>query len=137
VKASEYAKRAGVYAQRLVDNEYVQENLANAAESLRSAYRRLQASGGADPRREAPPPSARRSAVAQRGRERASHRQAEAEAEARPPVAGCPLVGAGAAAAVAVASNEELRRKLLGGEEASGSGGVATPAGDSRVPVSA
>jgi ferric-dicitrate binding protein FerR (iron transport regulator) len=32
--------RAGTYAQRLIENEYVQENLLQAADSLRSAYRR-------------------------------------------------------------------------------------------------
>ena len=32
--------RAGNYAQRLVENEYVQEDLAQAAASLRAAYRR-------------------------------------------------------------------------------------------------
>src|SRR5436190_7174671 len=38
--ASITAAKAGTYAQRLIDNEYVQENLAQAAQSLRSAYRR-------------------------------------------------------------------------------------------------
>ena len=32
--------RAGTYAQRLIENEYVQENLLQAADSLRAAYRR-------------------------------------------------------------------------------------------------
>jgi hypothetical protein len=32
--------RAGDYAQRLIENGYVQENLAQAADSLRAAYRR-------------------------------------------------------------------------------------------------
>jgi hypothetical protein len=34
------ASNAGTYARRLIENEYVQENLAHAAESLRAAYRR-------------------------------------------------------------------------------------------------
>jgi chemotaxis response regulator CheB len=38
--ASDTAGRAGLYAQRLIENEYVQANLAQAAESLRAAYRR-------------------------------------------------------------------------------------------------
>ena len=38
--ASETATKTGMYAQRLLDNEYVQENLAQAVESLRAAYRR-------------------------------------------------------------------------------------------------
>jgi hypothetical protein len=38
--ASDTEMKAGIYAQRLLDNEYVQENLAQAVESLRAAYRR-------------------------------------------------------------------------------------------------
>ena len=38
--ASDTATKAGMYAQGLLDNEYVQENLAEAVESLRAAYRR-------------------------------------------------------------------------------------------------
>jgi hypothetical protein len=34
------ADRTGTYVQRLIENEYVQENLAQAADSLRAAYRR-------------------------------------------------------------------------------------------------
>lgn len=32
--------KAGIYGRRLLDNEYVHDNLAQAVESLRSAYRR-------------------------------------------------------------------------------------------------
>jgi chemotaxis response regulator CheB len=38
--ASDTETKAGIYAQRLLDNEYVQDNLAQAVESLRAAYRR-------------------------------------------------------------------------------------------------
>ena len=38
--AGNTTRKTGIYAQRLLDNEYVQDNLAQAAESLRSAYRR-------------------------------------------------------------------------------------------------
>ena len=34
------ADRAGTYAQRLIENDYVQENLLRAADNLRAAYRR-------------------------------------------------------------------------------------------------
>jgi hypothetical protein len=38
--AGNTTRKTGIYAQRLLDNEYVQDNLAQAADSLRSAYRR-------------------------------------------------------------------------------------------------
>jgi len=38
--ATDRAAKAGVYAQRLIENEYVQENLAEAADRLRAAYKR-------------------------------------------------------------------------------------------------
>ena len=38
--ASATEAKAGIYAQRLLGNEYVQESLAQAVESLRAAYRR-------------------------------------------------------------------------------------------------
>jgi hypothetical protein len=38
--AGKTTTKTGMYAQRLLDNEYVQDNLAQAVESLRSAYRR-------------------------------------------------------------------------------------------------
>jgi hypothetical protein len=38
--ASDVATKTGLYAQRLLDNEYVQGNLANGVERLRAAYER-------------------------------------------------------------------------------------------------
>lgn len=38
--ATDTASRAGAYAERLLTNDYAQENLANAVESLRAAYSR-------------------------------------------------------------------------------------------------
>jgi hypothetical protein len=38
--ASDSVTKVGLYAERLLDNEYVQENLAQAVDSLRAAYRR-------------------------------------------------------------------------------------------------
>ena len=38
--ATDRAAMAGIYAQRLIENEYVQENLAEAADRLRAAYKR-------------------------------------------------------------------------------------------------
>ena len=38
--ASDSVTKAGLYAERLLDNEYVQENLTQAVDSLRAAYRR-------------------------------------------------------------------------------------------------
>jgi len=41
VATDDTAAKAGDYAQRLVDNEYVQENLGEAIANLRAAYRRV------------------------------------------------------------------------------------------------
>ena len=114
--ASDYPDKAGVYAQRLIDNEYVQENLVQAAESLRAAYRRASKRRVEPARDEKLRRQVRQAALSlreaasalQSGRSKPKKRRGRR-------VLIVLAVGAGAAAAI-LASNEELRKKLLGGE---------------------
>ena len=125
--ASDYPDKAGVYAQRLIDNEYVQENLVQAAESLRAAYRRASKRRVEPARDEKLRRQVRQAALSlreaasalQSGRSKPKKRRGRR-------VLVVLAVGAGAAAAI-LASNEELRRKLLGGETAIDQQNAATP----------
>jgi len=127
VAASDYPDKAGVYAQRLIDNEYVQENLVQAAESLRAAYRRASKRRVEPARDEKLRRQVRQAALSlreaasalQSGRSKPKKRRGRR-------VLVVLAVGAGAAAAI-LASNEELRRKLLGGETAIDQQNAATP----------
>jgi len=107
---------AGLYTQRLIENEYIQENLARAAENLRAAYRR------ASKRRVEPTKDAKlRAQVRQAalslseagnalktGRRKAKRRRGRRLVIVL-------AVSAGGAVAL-LAANEELRKKLLGGD---------------------
>ena len=125
--ASDYPEKAGVYAQRLIDNEYVQENLVQAAESLRAAYRRASKRRVEPARDEKLRRQVRQAALSlreaasalQSGRSKPKKRRGRR-------VLVVLVLGAGAAAAI-LASNEELRRKLLGGETAIDQQNAATP----------
>ncbi|HKH14691.1 MAG TPA: hypothetical protein VKA47_08565 [Solirubrobacterales bacterium] len=125
--ASDYPDKAGVYAQRLIDNEYVQENLVQAVESLRAAYRRASKRRVEPARDEKLRRQVRQAALSlreaasalQSGRSKPKKRRGRR-------VLVVLAVGAGAAAAI-LASNEELRRKLLGGETAIDQQNAATP----------
>jgi hypothetical protein len=127
VAASDYPEKAGVYAQRLIDNEYVQENLVQAAESLRAAYRRASKRRVEPARDEKLRRQVRQAALSlreaasalQSGRSKPKKRRGRR-------VLVVLVLGAGAAAAI-LASNEELRRKLLGGETAIDQQNAATP----------
>jgi len=136
--ASITAAKAGIYAQRLIDNEYVQENLAHAAESLHAAYRR------ASKRRVEPTTDEKlRRQVRQAALSFKEAASALQSGRRKPKkhrgrrVLVVLVIGAGAAAAV-LASNEELRSKLFGAQsathhdstQASSSTGV-----DSEVPA--
>jgi hypothetical protein len=135
----DYTERAGVYAQRLVDNEYVQDNLAQAAENLRAAVRR------ASKRRVEP---TRDEKIRQQVRQAAQSLSEAASAlktgRTKPKkrrgrkVLVMLVVGGGVAAAI-VASNEELRNKLFGGGPGGdGQPAETTPAGSSsETPVAA
>jgi chemotaxis response regulator CheB len=110
------SETAGLYAERLIDNEYVQENLARAAKHLHDAYRRAS-------RRRVEPTSDKklRAQVRQAALSIAEAANALKTGRRKPKkrrgrrlviVLG---VSAGGAAAL-LAANEELRRKILGGD---------------------
>jgi hypothetical protein len=112
------ATKAGVYAQRLIDNEYVQDNLAKAGENLQAAYNR------ASKRRVSPAADKKvlgqlRSAVlavSEAARALKTGREKPKPRWGRRLVVVAGLGAAGAAAALA--ASEDLRNKVLGGEPA-------------------
>jgi hypothetical protein len=108
--------RAGTYAQRLIENEYVQENLLQAADSLRSAYRRASKRRVEPTRDEKLRRQLREAALSLREATSAlkSDRRKPKKKRGRR-VLVVLLLGAGAAGA-AVASSEELRKTLFGDE---------------------
>jgi hypothetical protein len=134
----DYTEKAGVYAQRLVGNEYVQDNLAQAAENLRAAVRR------ASKRRVEPTTDEKiRRQVRQAAQSLSEAASALKTGRTKPKkrrgrrVLVVLVVGAGAAAAV-VASNEELRSKLFGDASSDDEEVATTPAGaNSETPVPA
>jgi hypothetical protein len=132
--ASDSATQAGIYAQRLLDNEYVQENLAHAVESLRAAYRRA-SKRRVEPTRDE---KLRRQvrAAARSLTEAASAlktgRQKPRRRRGRRLIVVLGL-GVGGAAAL-LAANEELRRKVLGGSEMDREA-QAPASADSEVPA--
>jgi hypothetical protein len=133
--ASKRADRAGTYAQRLIENEYVQENLAQAATNLRAAMRRA-SKRRVEPTRDEKVRRQLREAVLslreagsalQTGRLKPKKRRGRRVLLAL-------VLGAGAAAAV-VASNEELRNKLLGGGASSDQETAVASTASPQVPV--
>jgi chemotaxis response regulator CheB len=133
--ASDTTTKAGMYGQRLLNNNYVQENLAQAAESLRAAYHR------ASKRRVEPTRDEKlRRQVREAARsfaEAASALKADRQKPKRK--RGRQLIvvlalGAGGAAAL-LAANEELRNKILGGN--SGAARDVPTSANSEVPVTA
>jgi len=136
--ASITAEKAGTYAQRLIENEYVQENLAQAANNLRAAYRR------ASKRRVEPTTDeklrrqVRQAALSlkeaasalQSGRRKPKKRRGRR-------VLVVLAIGAGVAAG-ALASSDDLRRKLFGDEAPADHDVTHAPVSadaDSEVPV--
>ena len=132
--ASKRADKAGTYAQRLIENEYVQENLAQAATNLRAAIsraskRRVEPTRDENLRRqlrEAALSLREAGSALQTGRRKPKKRRGRR-------VLLVLVLGAGAAAAV-VASNEELRNKLLGSNDQEI---AAAPTANPQVPVGA
>ena len=110
------AMKTGVYAQRLLENEYVQGNLGRAAENLKAAYKR------ASKRRVSPAGDEKvlgqlRGAVlliAEAASALKADRQKPKPRWGRRAVVVLAL-GVGGAAAV-LAANDELRSKVLGGD---------------------
>lgn len=110
------ATKAGVYAQRLIDNEYVQDNLARAAENLQAAYDR------ASKRRVSPATDKKvldrlRSAVLSASEAASALKAGREKPKPRWGRRLVVVVGLGAAGAVAaLAASEDLRNKVLGGD---------------------
>jgi hypothetical protein len=113
--ATDTATRAGAYAQRLMENPYVQENLSAAVDSLRAAYTR------ASKRRVEPATDAK---VREQVRQAALRLREAADAlrtgrtkpkkrRGRRIVAVVAITAGGAA--VAIAASDELRQKVFGG----------------------
>jgi hypothetical protein len=136
--ASKRVDKAGTYAQRLIENEYVQENLAQAATNLRAAMRRASKRRVEPTRDEKLRRQLREAALSlreawsalQTGRRKPKKRRGRR-------VLLVLVLGAGAAAAV-VASNEELRNALLGGDGAVGDEAADGPTSTSTgAPVAA
>jgi len=129
--------RAGTYAQRLIENEYVQENLLRAADSLRSAYRRAGKRRVEPTRDEKLRRQLRDAALSLREATSAlqSDRRRPKRRRGRR-VLVVLAVGAGAAAAV-IASNEGVRNAIFGDDapaDVEGATASAT-ATDSPAPV--
>ena len=133
--ASDTASKMGVYGQRLLDNDYVQENLSQAVESLRAAYRRA-SKHGVEPTRDEKLRRQIREAARSLA-EAASALKADRQKPKRRRGRRLLLVlalGAGSTAAL-LAANEELRRKIFGGN--SKVGGDVPASANSQVPVTA
>jgi hypothetical protein len=112
--ATDRAAKAGIYAQRLIENEYVQENLAEAADRLRAAYRRASKRRVEPTRDEKVRRQVRQAALSLREAASAlqSGRRKPKRRRGRRLIV---VLGIGAAGAAAiVATNEELRKTLLG-----------------------
>jgi ferric-dicitrate binding protein FerR (iron transport regulator) len=128
---------AGTYAQRLIENEYVQENLLQAADSLRAAYRRATKRRVEPTRDEKLRRQLRDAALSLREATSAlqSDRRRPKRRRGRR-VLVVLAVGAGAAAAV-IASNEEVRTAIFGDDGSADGGGATASAttSDSQVPV--
>jgi hypothetical protein len=110
------SETSGLYAQRLIENEYVQENLAHAANNLRAAYRR------ASKRRVEPTKDAKLRTQVRQAAFSLSEAASALKTGRRKPKRrrGRRLViflvlSVGGAAAL-LAANEELRKKILGGD---------------------
>jgi hypothetical protein len=113
--ASNAAANAGTYAQRLIENEYVQDQLASAAQNIRAAYRRASKRRVEPTRDEKLRRQVREAALSLREAANAlqSGRREPKKRRGRRLVL-VVVLGAGATAAV-LASNNELRNKVFGG----------------------
>jgi hypothetical protein len=132
--ASDTETKAGIYAQRLLDNEYVQDNLAQAVESLRAAYRRASKRRVEPTRDQKLRRQVRQAALSlteaasalKAGRQKPKRRRGRRLIVVL-------ALGVGGAAAL-LAANEELRRKVLGGSEMDREA-QAPASADSEVPA--
>jgi hypothetical protein len=114
--ATETASRAGVYLERLLDNNYAQEQLGEAVEKLRAAYaraskRRVQPARDEKLRRQV------RDATLSLSEAAKALKTGRKKPERRKGRRALMVVGIGAVgAAAALAASEDLRKKLFAGE---------------------
>jgi hypothetical protein len=127
--------RAATYAQRLIENDYVQENLLQAADSLRAAYRRATKRRIEPTRDEKLRRQLRQAALSLREATSAlqSDRRRPKRRRGRR-VLVVLAVGAGAKVAV-VGSRKELRNAIFGENESSTLGPSTDDLTDSQAPV--
>jgi hypothetical protein len=111
------AARVGPFAERLLENQYAQENLRAGVESLQAAYRRASKRGVRPAEDKKVHEQVRRgtASIAEAMRAVKSGRQKPKKRRARAIVL---VVGVAAVGgAVALAGSEELRRKLVGPDD--------------------
>jgi hypothetical protein len=129
VAATQSASDVGRYAQRLLDNDYAQEQLGEAVESLRAAYRRA-SKRRVEPARDEKLRRQVREAVqslAEAGQALKSGRRRPKRRLGRRLLVVVGLGAVGAAAAVAL--SDEFRERLLGGDDAASAAGDGIPPG--------
>jgi hypothetical protein len=133
--ASDTAAKASVYGQRLLDNEYVQENLAQGFESLRAAYRRASKRRVEPTRDEKLRRQLRQAALSiaegasalREGRTKPKRRRG------RKLIVVLLVLGGGTA--VLLARKKELRRKLFGGNSDPSRNNQTPTSGSVEVPA--
>ena len=129
-----FAKTAE-YGQRLLDNDYVQANLADAAANARAAYERFSRRGtkkaARDEKLRRQLREAATSATEALRALRSGRDKPEPRRERRMVVVA--IVAAAGAGGVLVATNEGLRRKLFGGGPALEPADAATSPGQADV----
>jgi thiamine pyrophosphate-dependent acetolactate synthase large subunit-like protein len=133
--ATDTAARIRPYVERLVENDYVQENIRDAAANLRAAYARASKRRVKPARDEKLRRQVRQAAVSLNEATQAL-RSGRRKPKRRPARRLLIVLGVGAlGAAAALAASEDLRRKLFGGE--SKAGPATTPAAEPSAPVAA
>jgi hypothetical protein len=124
---------AGVYAQRLLDNDYVQQNLVDAADALRAAYRRA-SKRRVEPARDEKLRLQLRQAALSIGEAASSLKSGRRRPKGRRRRQVLVILGLGAAVAAVVASGR-AKRKLLGSPSPAHPGSVQTPASSDPRPA--
>jgi hypothetical protein len=133
----DYTGKAGLYAQRLLDNAYVQDNLAQAAENLRAAAKRA-SKRRVEPTRDEKIRAQVRQAVQSLNEAASALKSGRTKPKKRRGRKVLVVLVVGGGAAAVLASNEQLRNKLFGGGPGGDGQRGTTPAGsDSETPVAA
>jgi hypothetical protein len=122
VATSQSTSDMGRYAQRLLENEYAQEQLGQAVESLKAAYRRA-SKRRVEPARDEKLRRQVRQAVQSLGEAGQALQSGRRRPKRRLGRRLLVVVGLGAVgAAAAVALSDELRERLLGDDDAAAAG---------------